>query len=97
MNRPTNNLSLEGALDVTTVSQLHGQFVEQLHDDRPLSLDMKDVTSIDASVIQLILASQKHADEQGKPFGMHHLPAPVERSLEASGALELLNQIQDET
>lgn len=91
-----NSIALQGSLDVTTVSTMHSQWVDCLSADESIRIDMADVTNIDASVIQLILASQKHAAENGKSFGMDHLSAPVERSLESSGALKLLQQFREE-
>tara|TARA_R110002072_G_scaffold154_1_gene997 strand:+ start:55122 stop:55397 length:276 start_codon:yes stop_codon:yes gene_type:complete len=49
-------LKLEGVLNIARVEKLHSEFEELEKNSAPLVIDVKDVTRVDTSVLQLFVA-----------------------------------------
>ena len=59
-------LPLDGSLTVRTIGAVHAALVEALARNDAVQVDCTGAASVDLSLIQLLLAARRSADEAGK-------------------------------
>lgn len=90
-------ISLPKAATVAHAACLHADVNEALTSGHPLAFDAAQTESIDAAVLQLLLAARTAAGSRQLDFTLKNVPAPLARTLEAAGAASLLTRCDDES
>lgn len=90
-------ISLPKAATVAHAACLHADVNEALTSGQPLAFDAAQTESIDAAVLQLLLAARTAADSRQLDFTLLNVPDPLARTLEAAGAASLLALCDDES
>jgi anti-anti-sigma factor len=70
----TRVLTLSGEITVTCAAELHRVLLDALASDEPLVVDLREVSAVDASAVQLLVAARR----TGRPLS---LAAPLPPSL----------------
>jgi anti-anti-sigma factor len=77
----------QGEIDVATVEQQRGQWLEAVEQRRPqrLVIDMTDVTFLDSTGLGAIVALQRRQRAHGGVVAIANAAPPVERVLQLTG------------
>lgn len=74
-------LPIEGELTVFTVHELKVRLLAALSEGQPLQLDLSGVSEVDGAGIQLLLAAQRQARQQGSAITLRAMPPQVKEAL----------------
>lgn len=85
----SGTLVIFGEITITDVAELKALFLQHLHSKEAVQLDLLNVTKLDTSGVQLMLALRRAAAELGKP--VHWLGY----SLAVEEVLNLLNLAEE--
>lgn len=85
-------LRLLGEIDLATAPVLHDALIECMAEGKPITLDMKDVTFVDSSGLQVILAAAVESQSVGT-LVVKDPSAAVLRLMEVIG-IEAIPQIE---
>lgn len=61
-------IARSGTLDLRNAGELRNAILEALGGHRPVTVDLTRVTSVDAGVVQVLLAARRSAAEAGRRF-----------------------------
>lgn len=81
----------EGALGVSDAPVLAEHLADALASDQPVSLDLGEAASLDASVIQLVLSARASAEKSGLPLRLGFYGYALEGALHQLGLARLLD------
>ena len=70
-------LCLSGTLSIEVCEELRSALAEYAAQAARLELDLSEVESADACALQLLIAAEKSAISEGKPFALTAVPEPV--------------------
>lgn len=59
-----------GTLDLRSAGELRETLLAAMSGGRPVALDATEVTSVDAGIVQVLLAAQRSADQSGRRFSV---------------------------
>lgn len=59
-----------GALDLRGAGELREALLAAMRGGKPVALDATAVTSVDAGIVQVLLAARRSADEAGRRFSI---------------------------
>lgn len=90
MNTP-HALCLDGELTIYRAQELRQTLLEALAQPGELRLDLSEVSEIDSSAVQLLLATRLDALAAGKPFAIPAASEPVRQVLDLMGLSALLH------
>lgn len=85
-----DGFELKGSIGVASIAELHEQSCRALEQEGDVEIDMSAVTDIDASVIQLLLATKKRSAELKSNCVLKELPDSVRSVMSQGGALQAL-------
>ena len=88
-----DGFELKGSLGVASITELHDQSCRALENDGNVEVDMSAVTNVDASVIQLLLATKKRSAELNSQFILKEIPESVQSVMSQGGALQALSSV----
>lgn len=57
---------LQGSLTLRDAKQVHGLLQEAISAAREVEIDVRDVSGIDISIVQLIISARKSAEQRGR-------------------------------
>jgi anti-anti-sigma factor len=86
---------LGGEHDLSTAVQLRKTLAESLAGCSKLIVDLRDTQFIDSSTIRVLVETRREAETSGRGFNVLLATTPiVERSLEITGVLPILNRVK---
>lgn len=59
-------VQLQGSLTLRDAKQMQGLLLEAISASREVQIDVRDVSEIDVSIIQLIISARKSAEQRGR-------------------------------
>lgn len=86
-------IELTGSVGVAQIAELHAKVQEASSAGSEVTLDFGEVRSIDASVLQLLLASKQAMDQGAGMVSLRGLSDQLIESLESFGAGEVLSMM----
>ncbi|HEY6961820.1 MAG TPA: STAS domain-containing protein [Gaiellaceae bacterium] len=89
-------VTLRGEHEAYTADKLARQLTALLEEGLPVSIDLRDATFIDSTVVGVLIAARRRADERGLAFEMvlgRSTGWPVRRMLEITGLEEQLHVV----
>ena len=84
------HVKLSGSVGIKRAAQIHSEVCKALGSGKVVTFDFDENTGIDASVLQLLLAVQREADDRDKDFHLLNVPPAVVKQIENCGAASLL-------
>jgi anti-anti-sigma regulatory factor len=78
-------LEAGAALEIRDVEADHRLLARALESGKPLSIDLKDIATVDAAGIQLLLALKQEGMRRGIPIEFHGHSTEVRRALALLG------------
>lgn len=84
------HVKLSGSVGIKRAAQIHSEACKALDGGKVVTFDFDENTGIDASVLQLLLAVQREADERDKNFQLLNVPTALVEQIENCGAASLL-------
>jgi anti-sigma B factor antagonist len=92
-------LSISGEHDLNTAPELRSQLDRLIDDQQPVLVDLSSASFIDSSVLGVVLAGRRKAQEAGIGFAVVHSPSEgtdaVARVLEITGLRDELPVHED--
>lgn len=78
-------MRLEGDVSIKNIKSLYADIKDELTNNDEIIIEMKDVSSIDASVAQVLLSATLKAKETGKELRLENIPAELNKTLALAG------------
>lgn len=86
---------VEGEMTIYTTGEYREVLLEQCHTRQGMELDLADVTEMDISGVQLLVALKKHLDGTEHGLQMHRPSEAVQEALELTRLAETLETFDD--
>jgi stage II sporulation protein AA (anti-sigma F factor antagonist) len=84
-------LALDGELDIANVAAFESELSQvEAGDCRQIVLDLRRLSFLDSTGIQLLMKAHARAAETGRPVALVVDNGPVRRVLDVSGALSII-------
>lgn len=79
-NGDTQQITLEGAVDIGAAAELKAALVEALATAKKTSVALREATEVDVTIFQLLWAAQREAERAGVELSLAGpLPEPVRK------------------
>jgi len=83
--RDKSVLKIAGPLDIAGSEAFRQHLLDLVQEDAPLTIDLADVDSCDASALQLLCSAGKSAERLGKSLVLRRIPEAVTNTAAAIG------------
>jgi anti-anti-sigma factor len=83
--RTDDGVALGGEIDIAAVDAFRAEFSEVTDASRPVAIDLRDVSFIDSSGIEALVAARRDAERAGGSVVLRAPSAAVVRVLEVTG------------
>lgn len=94
-----NSISMSGSVGVAHAAELHATTLEVIEKVKtePVTFDFSEVRNVDASILQLLLATKSAVEDRERQMVLDSVPENVADSITAHGALSLLVEGESNT
>ncbi|MEL6109801.1 MAG: STAS domain-containing protein [Planctomycetota bacterium] len=87
-------ITLSGSIGVAEIAELHTGVVRAAEEGRKITFDFSETRDVDASILQLLLASSAAAKKDVATISLRGVSDSLAESFESFGAGEILSMVE---